>query len=57
MYAARGGHVEVVRALIDEGADPGATEAHGWTALRIATDEGHDEVVAVLRDLDPGNMG
>ena len=57
MYAARGGHVQVVRALIDEGADPGATEAHGWTALRIATDEGHDAVVAVLRDLDPGNMG
>jgi ankyrin repeat protein len=41
-----------VRALVEEGADAAATEAHGRTALDIAIAEGHDEVATLLRELD-----
>ena len=35
-YAAGGGDVNGLRALLAEGADPGAVDAEGWTPLHFA---------------------
>ena len=49
MLAARSGHVDAVRALLDGGADVNAKEdARGTTALMQAADQGHADVIAVL---------
>ena len=49
MLAARSGHVDAVRALLDHGADANAKEdARGTTALMQAADQGHADVIAVL---------
>ena len=45
--AADGGHLEVVRLLLEAGADTDAG-THGWTALSMATQNNHFEVVALL---------
>ena len=49
MIAARAGHADVVQLLLQHGADP---EAKDWesaaTALKLARDAGHTEVVEVL---------
>ena len=42
------GHSGVVRLLLDAGADRGAADAHGATALRMAARNGHLEVVRLL---------
>jgi ankyrin repeat protein len=49
MFAAAEGRPEVVRALLDHGADPSLTDNDGDTALTFAQDNGHSEVVEVLR--------
>ena len=48
MYAAQGGHVEVVKKLLDAGADVNA-QSEGSTALKLASDKGRESVVNVLR--------
>ena len=49
--ACQNGHEGVVRLLLEHGADKSieTTKPAGWTALRIAEDEGHIEVAALLR--------
>lgn len=48
MAAALGGHTAVVEILLDVGADTDRGNEGGATALTLATDEGHAEVIAVL---------
>ena len=47
-WAAREGHVEVVKALLEFGADVHALEKDGYSALSAAARFGHAEVVEVL---------
>jgi ankyrin repeat protein len=37
-----------VRGLLDRGADVALKDGRGWTALMIAADRGHKEIVALL---------
>eukprot|EP00968_Pinguiococcus_pyrenoidosus_P006892 scaffold455_cov160-Pinguiococcus_pyrenoidosus.AAC.3 len=46
--AAENGHVEVVQALLDRGADKEAVDNDGWTPLHISAQNGHREVVQAL---------
>jgi ankyrin repeat protein len=47
-HAANCGHVEIVRALIDAGADVNVRCHRGWTPLIRACNAGHYEVAKVL---------
>src|SRR5262249_23511748 len=47
--AARGGHVETVRILIEHPADIGGRDANGKTALDLALDSGHPAIAEILR--------
>ena len=48
MWAAVAGHVDVVRLLIEAGADVRAVDDEGVTALHLARAKGHAEVAAAL---------
>ena len=49
LVASRGGHFEVVRLLIESGADlDKATKSTGFTSLLVASQKGHAEVVRLL---------
>nr|WP_297278145.1 ankyrin repeat domain-containing protein [uncultured Brachyspira sp.] len=45
MEASRNGHLEVVKLLIDKGADVNAKDDYNRTALMLASSNGHLEVV------------
>jgi serine/threonine-protein phosphatase 6 regulatory ankyrin repeat subunit B len=55
MLAARGGHIAVVRELLDRGAAIEARDRDGGNALMTAAGAGHDEIVRLLlaRGADP----
>jgi ankyrin repeat protein len=46
--AAKNGHLETARFLLDAGADANAQETNGWNALREAAWLGHTDMVALL---------
>jgi uncharacterized protein len=48
--AVRGGHVEMVRWLLDQGAKPTALNFDGKTPLQAAEEGGLEDVAAALRD-------
>ena len=48
--AAEKGRIDVVRLLLDAGADVDQREGSDWTALFSAASEGHLEVVELLLD-------
>ena len=48
MIAAEQGHVEVVRLLLDAGADINLASNNGLTASMLAADQGHVEVARLL---------
>jgi ankyrin repeat protein len=50
MWAANGGHIQIVQALLDAGADPTLRDNSGWTAIEAAEMAGHDDIAAILRD-------
>ena len=50
MIASENGHLDVVRALLNKGADVSTERDDGATALAIASQRGHADVVQVLRD-------
>jgi len=55
MWAAAEGHAEVVRLLIEAGADLNAADKEGTTALILATLNGHLDVAALLLDAGAGS--
>jgi len=44
------GALEIVRLLLERGADVEAKKNDGKTALQYAAQEGHDEIVKLLRE-------
>jgi ankyrin repeat protein len=50
MYAAWGGETEIVRLLIDAGADPNIADEFGNTALIFAATTSNDEAISLLLD-------
>jgi ankyrin repeat protein len=50
MGLARKGDVERVSFLLKVGAEVGAADAEGWTALHWASEEGHEPIVRLLLD-------
>lgn len=54
MTAAQGGHVDVVRLLLDAGADPHAVDTYGDNAWRLADENGHAGVTALLEAAGSG---
>lgn len=49
MHAAASGNTEVVRILLEHGANPNATNHKGKTLFSIATEDGNEDILAVLR--------
>ena len=47
-YAAFAGDTEVIQLLLNLGADPQALQVEGFTALKVAQDNGQDAAVAML---------
>lgn len=43
------GNVEVVKMLLENGADAAATDEGGWTPLHLASRNGHLEITMLLR--------
>jgi len=43
------GALEIVRLLLENGADPNLASKAGQTPLQLATAEGHEEIAALLR--------
>ena len=52
-YAARAGHLPIIKKLLDAAADPHATNKHGKTPLQVA----HDDVQIFLHALDKASSG
>jgi hypothetical protein len=48
IYAARTGDIDAVKALLAEGVPVGFRDASGWTSLKWASSEGHEEVLVLL---------
>jgi ankyrin repeat protein len=48
MHAARNGKLRAAEILLDAGADPNAVSVNGKTALEMAREEGHSEIVELL---------
>ena len=48
VYAARIGDVEQVTELLAQGVPVGSCDNSGWTALKWAACEGHEEALAVI---------
>ncbi len=53
MCASLKGHKEVVRLLLESGADINVKTKKGYTALSIATDRGHSEVADLILEKKP----
>ncbi len=50
MFAARYGHADVVRLLLDAGADVNAKDEWNETALMFAAMSGHEDIVQLLTE-------
>lgn len=61
MFAAGGGHFDIVQLLVEHGANPFLCEDGGWCALDHAMADGEEEVVrylaSVMEQLRPGRTG
>ena len=53
IFASQEGRLEIVRFLLDKGLDPKLKTIHGSTALHLASQRGHLEVVKELVKADP----
>ncbi|KAL2785836.1 ankyrin repeat-containing domain protein [Aspergillus keveii] len=59
-HAVRGSTIEIVRILLDSGADPNATEDEAWTSLHFAVQKGNVRILKLLvergADIEVGNL-
>jgi len=44
-----GDHAQVVKVLLENGADAKAKSREGWTSSSLAKKKGHNEIVCLLR--------
>lgn len=49
-WAAGSGYKDIVKQLLDWGADINARDTYGWTALMTAAHTGHNEIIELLLD-------
>ena len=49
MYAAEKGHIEIVKLLLDHGADINAKDKDGKTALDLARENNKEKIVEYLK--------
>lgn len=49
IWAIYGGHAEIVKILLDQGASTRAKTKKGFTALKLAQEEGHTQIVDLLK--------
>ena len=54
MYASIYGHTEVVKLLVDNGADMNIKDVDGWTALMYASSYVYTEIINILRAAQSG---
>lgn len=52
MAAAAFDKIELVKLLVENGADPKLTDEEGVTALQVAINKGHQEIISLLKPLD-----
>ncbi|KXS14498.1 ankyrin repeat protein, partial [Gonapodya prolifera JEL478] len=52
--AAQNGRRDIVRLLLDWGADPGVCDTNSRSALDMASEKGHCSVIRLLLNFDPG---
>jgi ankyrin repeat protein len=50
---ARGGRAAIVKWLLDAGADPASKDANGKTAIEVAREKNHEQVVAAIENWMP----
>ena len=50
MIASKMGYTEIVKLLLNAGADVNAQNDVGRTAMMIATEEGHNEMIQLLKE-------
>ena len=55
LQASVDGRIKNVKALLHEGSDPNTADAKGKTALHLAADKGHEEIVKRLLDCEQTN--
>jgi ankyrin repeat protein len=48
MFAAQNGHDDIVRILMERGADPNAVSIRGMTAVSLARKGGHEQAASLL---------
>ena len=53
MSACTKGYVDIVKILLEKGAEINKQDQDGWTALHWASDEGHQAVVDILLEANP----
>ncbi len=49
IIAVLNGHIEIVKILLDLGADANAKDSNGWTAHDLASETGHTDIVKLLK--------
>jgi ankyrin repeat protein len=57
MLCAKAGRADLARMLLDHGADPSIVDVYGYTAQRVAEENGHDEVLDLIRSRTAGDHG